>query len=91
MMQQGTTPYGLPWTFAEKTQPDETPPPYTPEPWWIDGLGHNRTQLWIRTTDQPIASIRLGADSATDEANVRRIVAAVNACAGLRMTLSILA
>jgi hypothetical protein len=67
------------------TNSNESKPaaPHTPEPWRVDGLADNQTQLWVWTPDRPIANIRLGNDPDTDRANARRIVAAVNACKGL--------
>jgi hypothetical protein len=56
---------------------------HTPEPWFIDALADNETQLWIRTLHYPITSIPFGKAPDTDKANARRIVAAVNACKGL--------
>jgi hypothetical protein len=56
---------------------------HTPEPWFLAGLAENETQLWIRTLDYPITSIRFGKTLNTDKANARRICAAVNACKGI--------
>src|SRR5437870_2418819 len=64
-------------------RPPATPAGHTPEPWYVDGLAGNETQLWIRTLDRPIATIRLGKDPGGDQANACRLVACVNACAGI--------
>ena len=80
-MQNGTTPCGLPFTFAGETA-TEAAAPHTPGTWYVDGLADDETQLWIRTIDRPIANIRIGRYPDDDKANARRIVAAVNACEG---------
>jgi hypothetical protein len=76
----GTTPCGLPFTFAEETAA-APPTPHTPGTWRVV----NRPGMpEIRAGDISIADIRLnGHNMEHGAANARRIVAAVNACDGI--------
>jgi hypothetical protein len=61
---------------------------HTPEPWYVDGLADNETQLWIRSFDRPIANIRIGKEPDSDKANACLIAAAPNLLAACRMVVS---
>jgi hypothetical protein len=81
----GTTPYGLPFTFAEAAEVAVAR--HTPGPWAIRGDRDDCDGLSViqQATGRLICVVESTFGYATaDEADARRIAAAVNACEGIR-------
>lgn len=67
--------------------PAATQATHTPETWYVDGQADDETQLWIRSLNRPIASIRIGKEPDIDKGNARLIAAAPRMLAALKGTL----